>query len=109
MKIFVVKIKQVSYILASHLLQFYTGKVTIVNSESATESDVCSTSNLPPPYFTIPIYRLWFCPWRVRKAADLARYPVCCLHPAVWRNVAGVGKGKGGKDGKYCTEYNFCV
>jgi len=80
--------------------QSIEGNVRIVNTESVTESQYCFPSNLRNP-FTIPIYQLSYCPGRVRTVSDLRRYPVCCFHPAVWRNVDGV------KD-KCCSEYSFC-
>ena len=100
-KIFAVKMEQVGYILASYYLQFHSGKVRVVNTEFVPESQYCPTSpsgNL----ISLTIYQINYCPRKVTTVEDLRLYPVCCLHPAVWRNVDGVKE-------KCCSEYTFCV
>ena len=93
--------RRVRYIVASHLLQFLSGKVIIVNIELVSNRQICSPADIQIS-LNIPIYQISYCPWKVTTVAALKFFPVCCLHPAVWRNVGGVKE-------KCCSEYSFCV
>ena len=85
----------------THCLQFLSGKVIIVNIELVSNRQICSPADIQIS-LNIPIYQISYCPWKVTTAAALKFFPVCCLHPAVWRNVGGVKE-------KCCSEYSFCV